>query len=377
MIGRTLVITNDFPPRPGGIQSFVQGLLVRQDPESVVVFAPEWTGDTRFDAQLPFPVERYSHSLMLPTPAVLRRAKQIVKSHECDRVLFGATAPLAVMAKQLKQAGVERVVGITHGHESAWSITPIGRQTMHHIGKYADTITYLGEYTRARIAAAIGPQAAGRMRRLVPGVEDATFTPANRGLGLEVRRRYGLADRKVIVSVSRLMRRKGQDTLIAALPQIRRRVPDAALLIVGGGPYERKLRSLIDKSGQRDHIVLTGGVPEAVLPSIYAAGDVFAMPCRTRNRGLDVEGLGIVYLEASASGVPVIAGNSGGAPDAVIDGQTGFVVDGNSPVGSAERITELLLDPERASAMGAAGRRWIESDWRWEHSAATLSELLA
>lgn len=376
MSGRTLVITNDFPPRPGGIQSFVHGLLIRQDPDSVVVFAPRWDGDKKFDAQLPFPVVRHPHSLMLPTPGVLRQAKQLVKSHGCDRVLFGATAPLALMGKQLKQAGVERIVGITHGHESAWSITPIGRQSMHHIGKYTDTITYLGEYTRARIAAAVGPQAAQRMRRLVPGVEDAAFTPANRGLGLEVRRRYGLSDRKVIVSVSRLMRRKGQDTLISALPQIRRSVPDAALLIVGGGPYERKLRSMIADSGQHDHVVLTGGVPASVLPSIYAAADVFAMPCRTRNRGLDVEGLGIVYLEASASGIPVIAGNSGGAPDAVVDGRTGFVVDGTSPDAAGRRITELLLDPQRAAAMGAAGRQWIESDWRWADSAATLADLL-
>ncbi len=376
MSGRTLVVTNDFPPRSGGIQSFVHGLLARQDPDSIVVFAPKWVGDTAFDAQQRFPVVRYPHSLMLPTPGVIRRAKEIARSHGCDRALFGATAPLAMMAKQLRRAGVERIVGITHGHEAALSITPIGRQTMRRIGASIDTITYLGEYTRARIASAVGPAAATRMRQLLPGVEVDTFTPANLGLGLELRRRYGLADRRVIVSVSRLMPRKGQDTLIRALPQIRRRVPDAALLVVGGGPYQRKLRALIEKTGQQDHIVMTGSVPDAVLPSCYAAADVFAMPCRTRNRGLDVEGLGIVYLEASASGVPVVAGNSGGAPDAVLPGRTGYVVDGNSPEPSAERITELLSNPERAAAMGMAGRDWIETAWRWSSTSARLADLL-
>lgn len=376
MSGRTLVVTNDFPPRSGGIQSFVHGLLIRQDPESIVVFAPGWAGDTKHDAQLPFPVVRYRHSVMLPTPGVIRRAKEIARSYECSRALFGATAPLAVMSAQLRRAGIERIVGITHGHEAAWSVTPVGRQVMHRIGASVDTITYLGDYTRTRIARAVGPTAAARMRRLVPGVEVETFTPANRGLGLELRRRYGLTDRRVILCVSRLMPRKGQDTLIDALPGIRRQVPDAALLIVGGGPYQRKLRSMVQASGQQAHVVMTGSVPEAVLPSCYAAADVFAMPCRTRNRGLDIEGLGIVYLEASAAGVPVIAGKSGGAPDTVRDGETGHVVDGRQPGVIIDRVSELLADPARSQAMGIAGRRWIESSWRWSASASSLSNLL-
>ncbi len=376
MSGRTLVITNDFPPRPGGIQSFVHGLVLRQPADSVVVFAPGWADDKNFDAELPFPVIRHSHSLMLPTPSVLRQAKQIARSHGCDRVLFGATAPLGIMSKSLKKSGIERIVGITHGHEAAWSITPGGREMMRRIGASSDIITYLGDYTRTRIARAIGPLAASRMRRLVPGVEDATYTPLNRPLGVEIKRRYGLTDRKVITCVSRLTPRKGQDTLIRALPLIRRQVPGAALMIVGGGPYRRKLDRLIEQSGQSAHVVLTGLVDTEELPAYYAAADVFAMPCRTRNRGLDVEGLGIVYLEASATGIPVVAGNSGGAPDAVVEGVTGFVVDGESPAASAARITELLRDPQLARTMGAAGREWIETTWRWPQIARRLTDML-
>lgn len=376
MSGRTLVITNDFPPRPGGIQSFVHGLLVRQPADSIVVFAPTWHGDQEFDAQQSFPVVRHPHSLMLPTPAVRRRAKDIVRAEGCDRVLFGATAPLGIMSGGLRKAGVERIVGITHGHEAAWSITPGGRSAMRRIGQHTDTITFLGEYTRERIAAAVGPQAAARMRRLVPGVEDGTFTPSNSAAGLALKTLYGLEDRKVIVCVSRLMPRKGQDTLIEALPLIRRAEPAAALMIVGGGPYRRKLESLIKATGQQQHVVMTGSVPYADLPAHYAAGDVFAMPCRTRNRGLDVEGLGIVYLEASATGIPVVAGDSGGAPDAVVAGETGFVVQGGSVAQAAQRVTQILTDPELANRMGTAGRAWIESTWQWPKIAARLTDLL-
>jgi phosphatidylinositol alpha-1,6-mannosyltransferase len=173
------------------------------------------------------------------------------------------------------------------------------------------------------------------------------------------------------------MPRKGQDTLIEALPLIRREIPDAALLIVGGGPYRPKLDKLVAENQLAGHVVLTGTVPWSELPAHFAAGDVFAMPCRTRNRGLDVEGLGIVYLEASATGLPVVAGDSGGAPDAVLEGETGFVVPGGNPPAVAGRIIELLADPARARELGERGREWIEQTWRWGIISDRLSDLLA
>jgi phosphatidylinositol alpha-1,6-mannosyltransferase len=163
-----------------------------------------------------------------------------------------------------------------------------------------------------------------------------------------VRARYGLGGRPVIVCVSRLVPRKGQDMLIRALPTIRRRVPGAALLIVSGGPYRDKLQALARAEGVESDVVFTGSVRWAELPEHYAAGDVFAMPCRTRGAGLDVEGLGIVYLEASATGLPVLAGDSGGAPDAVREGETGFVVGGRDVAALAARLTDLLADPAKA-----------------------------
>jgi phosphatidylinositol alpha-1,6-mannosyltransferase len=205
-------------------------------------------------------------------------------------------------------------------------------------------------------------------------VDVETFRPGVDGG--EVRSRYCLQDAQVIVCVSRLVARKGQDSLIRALPAIRARAPRAALLIVGSGPYGNALRALATRNNVADHVVFTGNVSDEDLPAHFAAGDIFAMPCRTRRGGADVEGLGIVYLEASAVGIPVVAGNSGGAPDAVREGETGFVIDGRDPVAVADTIGGLLADAGQRAALGAAGRRWVERDWQWDTMAARLRGLL-
>jgi phosphatidylinositol alpha-1,6-mannosyltransferase len=154
-------------------------------------------------------------------------------------------------------------------------------------------------------------------------------------------------------------------------------VPEAALLLVGGGPYEDRLRALVAQLDLSSHVVFAGRVPEEELPAHFVAGDVFAMPCRTHGRGLDVEGLGIVYLEASASGLPVVAGNSGGAPEAVLDGVTGNVVDGRDLPAIARSVADLLPDPTMATEMGDAGRRWVSKNWRWTDMATRLTNLLS
>ena len=366
---RVLVVTNDFPPRTGGIQTFVHALTSRLPGGEAVVYAPAWKGAAAFDAAQPFPVVRHRGSLMLPTPAVLRTAREVARAEGCDRVWFGAAAPLGLLARPLALA---RSVASTHGHEVGWALLPGARQALRRIGHDVDVVTFLGDYTRARLARALGPRAV--LERLPSGVDTAVFRP---GAGGEaVRRRLGLSDRPVVLCVSRLVPRKGQDVLISALPGIRRRVPGAALLCVGGGPDRRRLRRLAEASGVGDHVVITGSVPPEELAAHYDAGDVFAMPCRTRRAGLEVEGLGIVYLEASAAGLPVVAGRSGGAPDAVLDGVTGLVVDGTSVRQVADAVGDLLVDPGRARAMGSAGRQWVDREWRWEILAERLRVLL-
>ena len=412
---RTLIVTNDFPPRQGGIQSFVHELALRLDPDKLTVYAPRWEGDAAFDAAQPFEVVRHPTSLMIGGPGVRRRAAELARSRRAEVVIFGASAPLGLITPVLRKAGVRRAIAITHGHEAGWAALPGARQLLRRIGDETDVVTYLGEYFRVRVAGALTPAAAARMARLHPGVDAGAFRP-DPGGRQAVRDRYGLAGRPVVVCVARIVARKGQDTLVRAWPSVLARVPEAALLIVGGGKHAPAVRELSrrlglatwaprdgaaaavgadpvpdnqpgtndqpgtddqrDTVGARPSVYFTGPVPQAELLAHYAAGDVFAMPCRTRRAGLDVEGLGIVYLEASAAGLPVVGGDSGGAPDAIRDGETGYVVGGRDVQALADRLTALLLDPSHAKAMGEKGRAWVERDWNWDLTASRLRALI-
>ncbi|MFI6596946.1 glycosyltransferase family 4 protein [Nonomuraea sp. NPDC050536] len=353
-----VIVTNDFPPRPGGIQSFVQGLALRTP--GVAVYAPAWQGCAEFDRRQPYEIVRHPTSLMLPTPAVARRAARLVAEHGADTVVFGAAAPLGLMAPRLREAGARRIVMLTHGHEASWAATPLFREALRRIGEHADVVTYLGEYTRARLATVIAQE---KLVRLAPGVDVDLFHPAAPGEGR----------RPTVLCVSRLVPRKGQDQLIRAWPRVLAAVPDAELVLVGGGPDRRRLERL---AGGAPSIRFAGSVPAERLPGYYAAASVFAMPCRTRLRGIDVEGLGIVFLEASASGLPVVAGDSGGAPDAVRHGETGLVVDGTDVAEVSAALVELLTDPERARKLGAEGRQWVAREWAWDLVAARFRALL-
>ncbi|HEY2299462.1 MAG TPA: glycosyltransferase family 4 protein [Jatrophihabitans sp.] len=368
----TLVVTNDFPPRQGGIQSYVHELTRRQPSGSIVVYASDHAGSAAFDADQPFPVVRHPTAMLLPTPAVRRRTAEVLRAHGASAVWFGASTPLGLLAPALRAAGAQRIVASTHGHETGWAMLPGARQILRRIGSGCDVVTYITKYTRSRIEGALGSHPC--LEQLTPGVDIETFRTGVDGTA--VRARFGLTDRPVIVCVSRLVRRKGQDRLIEAMPGVRRAVPDAALLLVGGGPYEKELRALAARQGLRDHVVFADGVALPELPGHYAAGDVFAMPCRTRRGGLDVEGLGMVYLEASAMGLPVVAGDSGGAPEAVREGETGFVVGGNDVDALTDRLITLLRDEPLRARMGSAGRAWVEQQWAWDGLAARLTDLL-
>ncbi|MCV6970151.1 GDP-mannose-dependent alpha-(1-6)-phosphatidylinositol monomannoside mannosyltransferase [Mycobacterium bohemicum] len=378
-MSRVLLVTNDFPPRPGGIQSYLGefvGRVVDTGAHAMTVYAPQWKGADAFDEQAAaagYRVVRHPGTLMLPEPGVDARMRRLIADNDIETVWFGAAAPLALLARRARQAGASRVVASTHGHEVGWSMLPVARSVLRRIGEDADVVTFVSRYTRSRFAPAFGPSA--RLEYLPSGVDTERFRP-DPAARAALRDRYRLGERPTVVCLSRLVPRKGQDMLIKALPAIRRRVDGAALVIVGGGPYADALRTLARRCGVADDVTFTGGVPAAELPAHHALADVFAMPCRTRGAGMDVEGLGIVFLEASATGVPVIAGRSGGAPETVRHNETGLVVDGRSVDQVAEAVTELLGDRERAAAMGAAGRAWATSQWGWDTLAARLAGLL-
>lgn len=380
-VPRTLLVTNDFPPRTGGIQTYLHALAERLPPGELVVYAPAWPGDAEFDAAFPHPVVRHPTSLMLPVPAVARRAAALVRDHDARTVWFGAAAPLALLGPWLRRhAGVERVVASTHGHEVGWSMLPGARRALRRIGADADAVTTISRHTRGRVAAAFGPLAA--LEHLPSGIDTRRFAPDPDGRA-RIRRRYGLGDAPVVVCVSRLVPRKGQDALVRALPRLRERVPGARLLIVGDGPDTERIRALADRVAATgahgptgSGVVFAGAASGPELPAHYAAGDVFALPCRTRAGGLDIEGLGIVALEAAACGLPVVVGTSGGAPETVRDGITGHVVNGRDAAAVTDALAALLADPHRAREMGATGRTWMRERWSWPARVEHLRGLL-
>lgn len=372
---RTLVVTNDFPTRRGGIESFVLSLCERIPADEVVVYTASMPGDTEFDAKLPFPVVRDRSTVLLPSPLVARRVAAVLRAEECDSVLFGAAAPLGLLAPAVRAAGARRVVGLTHGHETWWARVPAARAAMHRIGEGCDVLTYVSEFCRRRIMRAVSTAVADRMVRLAPGVDTEEFRPGAGGGAL--RERLGIdPDRPVLLSVSRLVPRKGQDTLIRAMPHILAEVPGTLLLLVGGGPHRGSLESLAKAKRVHRSVIFAGTVPWAEAPAWFDTGDVFAVPCRTRLGGLEPEALGIVFLEAQACGHPVVVGDSGGAPETVLDGQSGWVVDPRDPEAVAARVAGLLADPVAARAMGKVGRDWVEAEWRWEAASARLARLL-
>lgn len=379
---RTLVVTNDFPTRRGGIETFVYELAQRLagpgdasgDP-GVVVHTARMPGAAEFDAALPFPVVRDPRAMLVPTPDVRRRVAQTFLRFGCDRVLFGASAPLGLLAGPLRQAGARRVVALTHGHETWWARVPGTRRLLAQIGDGCDVLTYVSEWCRRQIAPALSVAAADRMRRLSPGVDVHRFRPGCGGA--DVRARLGIAESApVLVCTARLVRRKGHDVLLTAWRRVLSELPQARLLLVGDGPDRRRIERAVARLGITDGVILTGGVDWGRMPAYVDAGDVFAMPSRTRLFGLEPEALGIVFLEAAACGLPVLVGDSGGASETVRPGSTGWVVDPRDPDALAGRMAELLRDPALATRMGTAGREWVSTEWTWDVAAATLSELL-
>jgi phosphatidylinositol alpha-1,6-mannosyltransferase len=374
---KTLFITNDFGPRAGGIESFIIGLIERLPHGSTTVYTSA-QGDTyEYDAlwlrKYGVRVIRDRAKILLPTPRITGNIVRLIKSEAIETVAFGAAAPLALMASRLRGAGVARVIALTHGHEVWWSKVFPFTLAMRRIGSSVDVLTYLGEFTRTAIAGALAQKSADAMVKIAPGIDTEHFTPIDSS---SLRQSLGLGEKKVIVSVGRLVHRKGQDRLIESMRAIVQEIPTAHLLLIGEGPYRHHLQALVRKYALDDHISFIGRIHYADLPQYICIGEIFAMPSRSRFFGLEVEGLGIVYLEASACGLPVIAGASGGAPDAVIDGTTGVVVDGLDNAAIAVAAINLLNNPAQARLMGQAGRRWIVEKWNWQIWADAFKKLI-
>jgi phosphatidylinositol alpha-1,6-mannosyltransferase len=364
----TLLVTNDFPPRVGGIQRTLEALWHALPADRVGVFCPDWDDAASYDEKAPFRVFRQPERFLWPTPQVADRIEEAARAMGAEVLLFGATYPLALLGPRLAARGLP-YLSAAHGFEYWLSIAPGTHALLRHATSHATRVPVMCSAFIARTVRTAVPRSVP-VSVLYPGADVERFRPDLETA--DIRAALGVGERPLVVCVSRLVARKGQDMLIRAMPAIRERVPDAALAIVGGGPDEARLRSMAADLPP-GVVAFSGQVAEDDLPRYYAAGDVFAMPCRTRLAGLEVEGWGNVFIEAAACGKPVVVGDSGGAREALVDGETGLLVDGTRVAAVAQAVGDLLADPDRARTMGAAGRERVLRDHTWPDIAARLA----
>ena len=362
---RTLVVTGHFPPEHGGVQTFTWEFLSRLPPDRLVVVAPAWPGAAEFDAGLDYPVIR-RHGY-----ALFGGLSRLVAEHRLSVGWITAMAPFGLYAPLIRRAGLSRLVASTHGQEIGWVRALPTRLALRRVSRALDAVSYLSEVTLPELRAGLHPGTP--LMQLAGGVHAERF--ADDTAGLAIRRRYRLGTGPVLISVSRLVRRKGHDLLLRVWPAVLARFPDAKLLIVGDGPMRNRLA---EQAGREfaGSVVLTGEVPAAELAAHYAAADVFVLPCRDDRRGLQTEGLGLSTLEAAAAGLPVVVGRSGGSPASLLDSRTGLLVDPHSPEEVTDALLRLLADPGWAGRLGAAGRRWVRERWSWEDATGRLIALL-
>lgn len=366
---RLLEITNDFPPVIGGIENYIYSLISRWKSDEVVVLTRMVDGWEEFDRQLQFRVERVPVGTLLPTPDLFRRAMKLIDEENIEAVHFVAPFPLPLIGPRLlERTGVPYSVTI-HGGEFVLAsrlpgLKSLLRRTLSKASVLLCESTFVMNEARRFFSETVPTE-------FVPaGVDTSRFTP---GLAPAFVSKDG---GPVLVSVSRLIARKGPANLIRSLPRVIENYPRAHALIVGGGPDRRKLEKLAASSGVEDSVTFAGAIPWEEVPGYYASGKVFVMPTRPRFGGLETEGLPLTFLEAAACGISSVAGAAGGVSDAVVDGDTGFIVDGGNPGSISRAVLHLLDDPALAASMGKKARERVVRDFTWDRSGQRFEEAI-
>lgn len=366
---RHLLVTNDFPPKLGGIQSYLWELWRRLPPEEVAVLTSPHPDATEFDLEQDFRVSRVPEPVLLPSPVMSRRISRLAGQFGAGAVVLDPALPLGWVGPGL---GKPYAV-ILHGAEvTVPGRMPVTRSMLRKVIGHASLAVAAGGYPESEARRVIGSGPLPPIAQIPPGVDVDRFSPMPQSHKVEVRARLGLpTSGPMVLCVSRLVPRKGMDTLIATAGILAKDYPDLTVVIAGAGRDQRRLEHLVRRSGAP--VRLLGRVPAIDLPGLYASADVFAMSCRSRWAGLEQEGFGIVFLEAAASGVPSVAGDSGGAADAVVDGETGLVVSQpEDPAALAASVRRLLDDPELASRQGRAARQRAETVFAYDVLAKRL-----
>jgi phosphatidylinositol alpha-1,6-mannosyltransferase len=366
-----LLVTNDYPPKIGGIQSLLWEWWRRLPPDSFAVLTSPHREAVAFDASQNYRIERIREFALLPHPVMVRRVNRLAAEFGADIVVLDPAVPLGVIGPYLDLP----YDVVLHGAEvTIPGRIPVTRAVLGRVLRQARHVIAAGSYPAAE-----GERAAGQSLPITivnPGVDTSRFVPLSEHHRREARQRFGLGvDAELVVSVSRLVPRKGFDTLIRAAAALRPQRPRLQVAIAGAGRDQRRLEALAQRLAAP--VVFLGRVSHEDLPALYGCGDVFAMLCRNRWGGLEQEGFGIVFLEAAACGVPQIAGISGGAGDAVVDAQTGVLIDAASQLRAVTMaLDRMLSDAEGRERMGRAGRARAEAEFSYDVLARRLGDSL-
>ena len=366
---RHLLVTNDFPPKLGGIQSYLWELWRRLPADDVAVHTTPHQSAAEFDAEQAYAVTRSREPWLLPTRAVARRVERLAADHRAELVVWDPALPVGLAAPRLDRP----YAVVLHGAEvTVPGRLPGSRSLLRRVLRHAALVVCAGRYPAAEAERAAGCSLPVLL--VPPGVDTHRFRPLDDSERSEVRAELDLpVDAPLIVSVSRLVPRKGMDTLVHAAARLNRTVPDLVVAIAGSGRDRTRLEGLVSSTGAP--VRLLGRVPDELLPGLYGAGDVFSMPCRKRWGGLEQEGFGIVFVEAAAAGVPSVAGDSGGAAEAVVDGETGFVVRRPwVPTDVADALASLLADDRRRVEMAGRARQRAETEFSYDVLAVRLRD---
>jgi phosphatidyl-myo-inositol dimannoside synthase len=367
-----LFVTNDFPPKIGGIQTMLWELWRRLDPSTFAVLTTAYEGATAWDAEQPFRIERVPDKVLLPTPGLAARIDALAVEIGASRIVLDPALPLGLVGARLRAAPY---VVVIHGAEvTVPGRLPAAAGLLGRVLRGADLVIAGGGYPAAEARRAAG--GALPMTIVPPGVDVDRFRPLDDERRRRARDHFGLPqDAPLVVSISRLVPRKGMDVLISAAALLAPEHPGLAVAIGGTGRDRKRLQRLVIETGAPVHLL--GRIEHDDLPLLYGCGDVFAMLCRNRWGGLEQEGFGIVFAEAAAAGVPQVAGDSGGAAEAVEDGVTGLVVRyPEDAVSVAAAIGRLLAEPDTRARMAAAGRARVEAELSWDVLAARLAGAL-
>lgn len=366
---RHLLVTNDFPPKVGGIQSYLWELWRRLPADAVAVHTTPHRDAGRFDAEQDYAVTRSREPWLLPTRSLARRVDRLANDHDADLVVWDPALPVGLAAPRSDRP----YAVVLHGAEvTVPGRLPGTRSLLRRVLRNASLVVCAGRYPAAEAQRAAGCSLPTVV--IPPGVDIRRFRPLDDAERASVRRELSLpVDAPLVVSVSRLVPRKGMDTLIRAAVRLRKVIPEAMVAIAGSGRDRARLEGLVASTGAP--VRLLGRVPDELLPGLYGAGDVFSMLCRHRWGGLEQEGFGIVFVEAAAAGVPSVAGDSGGSAEAVADGKTGVVVRRpDAPAMAADALAALLADDGRRTTMGREARRRAEVEFSYDVLAARLRD---